>query len=263
MGNFPASSNQIQLYKKTFTVASLDDVAGLAISLRYLYGCIVYMNGVEVFRNAVEGDLTPSSLSVDSYPDLMYRQISLPVKTLTIGDQPAVNYLQQGSNVIAVAIVAQITLQTASVFDCAVRLSLTGSRMFDTTVSSTDINGSPNLITEHFYGSSMTSSTCTSNYWTVSFKDDRREWISSMTLYLYYLQRTQQPRQFVVKARNTDMLEWVTLKTVTGMTWSLVGEHKKIWLENNKPWNEYRLEDIATGMPSIWRWTRFPRRCPS
>ena len=128
MGNFPASSNQIQLYKNTFSVASLDNVAGFVISLRYLYGCVVYMNGVEVFRNAVEGDLTPSSLSVDSYPDLMYHQISLPVKTLAVGDQPAVNYLQQGSNMIAVAIVAQITLQTASVFDCAVRLSLTGSQ---------------------------------------------------------------------------------------------------------------------------------------
>ena len=254
MGNFPTSSNQIQLYKNTFNVTSLDEVAGFVISLRYLYGCVVYINGVEVFRNAVEGDLTPSSLSVDSYPDLMYHQISLPVKTLAVGDQPAVNYLQQGSNMIAVAIVAQITLQTASVFDCAVRLSLTGSRMFDTTVSSNGINGSPNLITEHFYGSSMTSSTCTSNYWTVSFNDDRREWISSMTLFLYYLQRTQQPRQFVVKARNTDMLEWVTLKTVTGMTWSLVGEHKKIWLENNKPWNEYRLEDITTDSETDCAW---------
>ena len=254
MGNFPASSNQIQLYKKTFNVTSLDGVAGFVISLRYLYGCVVYMNGVEVFRNGVEGDLTTSSLSMDSYPYLMYRKISLPARTLAVGDQPAMNYLQQGSNTIAIAIVAQIASQTASVFDCAVRLSLTGSRIFDTTVSSNGINGSPNLITEHFYGSSMTSSTCTSNYWTVSFKDDRREWISSMTLFLYYLQRTQQPKQFVVKARNTDMLEWTTLKTVTGMTWSLVGEHKKIWIENNKPWNEYRLENIATGSETDCAW---------
>ena len=256
MNNYPASSNQIQLYKNTFSVASLDDVAGFVISLRYLYGCIVYVNNVEVFRNGVSGDLSASSVGLNAYTDLMYHQISLPAKTMAIGDQPAVNYIQQGSNTIAVAIVAQIASQVNSVFDCAVRLvgTSSASRTFDTTVSSTGINGSPNYVTEHYYGSSMTSSTCSSNYWTVSFKDDRREWISSMTLYLYYQQGAELPTQFVLKARNTNLEEWATLKTVTGLTWSLVGEHKKIWIENNKPYNQYRLEDIATGSETECAW---------
>ena len=256
MGNFPASSNQIQLYKKAFTVASLDDVAGFTISLRYLYGCVVYVNGVEVFRNGVTGELTTSSIGLNTYANLLYHQISLPVKTLTIGETPAVTYLQQGSNTIAVAIVAQIASQTASVFDCAVRVmgAAYASRMFDTTVSSTGINGSPNLITEHYYGSSMTSSTCTSNDWTVSFNNDRREWISSMTISLHYTQGLQQPTQFVLRARNTNLEEWTTLKNVTDMTWSLVGEKKKIWLENNKPYNQYRLENIATGNEADCAW---------
>ena len=254
MGSFPASSNQIQLYKKTFNVASLDDMAGFVISLRYLYGCVVYMNGVEVFRNGVEGPVSTSSIATNNYNNILYHQISLPLKTLAVGDQPAVNYLQQGSNTIAIAIVAQITLQTASLFDCAVRLSLAGSRIFDTTVSSTDINGSPNLITEHFHGCSMSSPTCCSNYWTVSFNDDRREWISSMTLFLYYQQTDQHPKQFVVKARNNNLEEWTTLKEVRGLMWSLVGEHKKIWLENNKPYNQYRLESISTFSETDYTW---------
>ena len=256
MGSFPASTNQIQLYKKAFTVALLDDVAGFTISLRFLYGCIVYVNNVEVFRNGVTGELTASSIGLNTYANLLYHQISLPAKTMAIGDQPAVNYLQQGSNTIAVAIVAQTTSQTASVFDCAVRVmgAAYASRMFDTTVSSTGINGSPNLITEHYYDSSMTSSTCTSNDWTVSFINDRREWISSMTIYLHYTQGLQQPTQFVLKARNNNLEEWTTLKTVMGMTWSLVGEKKKIWIENNKPYNQYRLEDIATGIEADCTW---------
>ena len=28
-------------------------MAGFVVSLRYLYGCVVYMNNVEVFRNGV------------------------------------------------------------------------------------------------------------------------------------------------------------------------------------------------------------------
>ncbi|KAM7453096.1 hypothetical protein BLSTO_06161 [Blastocystis sp. subtype 1] len=38
------------------------------------------------------------------------------------------------------------------------------------------------------------------------------------------------------------------------MTWSLVGEHKRIWVENNKPYNQYRLEDIATGNEAVCTW---------
>ncbi|KNB41174.1 hypothetical protein JH06_5984, partial [Blastocystis sp. subtype 4] len=33
-GSFPASSNRIQLYKKTFNIASLNEVSGLIVSIR-------------------------------------------------------------------------------------------------------------------------------------------------------------------------------------------------------------------------------------
>ncbi|KAK8819459.1 hypothetical protein WA556_002449, partial [Blastocystis sp. ATCC 50177/Nand II] len=89
--------------------------------------------------------------------------------------------------------------------------------------------------------------TCNTNYWTAVFNNDRREWISSVTLYLHYQQADRQPRQFTLKARNTNQEEWTTLKEVTGMAWSLVGQHKKIWLENNKPYNQYRFENFGTG----------------
>ena len=217
MNNFPASSNQIQLYKNTFNVNSLDNVAGFVISLRYIYGCIIYMNNVEVFRNGVNGDLTTSSVGLNAYTDLMYHQISLPVKTMAIGDQPAVNYIQQGSNTIAIAIVAQTATQTASVFDCAVRLMSgpSSSRVFSYTISSYTIQGSAVYVEEHYYGYTMNAYYCTQNYWTLVFANDRREWISSTTLYLYYTQDTQQPKQFLLRARNTNLEEWRTLKTVT------------------------------------------------
>ncbi|KAK8828561.1 hypothetical protein WA577_000047 [Blastocystis sp. JDR] len=38
------------------------------------------------------------------------------------------------------------------------------------------------------------------------------------------------------------------------MTWSLKGEHKKIWLENNKPYNQYRFENFGSGNPSACYW---------
>ena len=256
MGSFPASSNQIQLYKNTFNVNSLNDVAGFVISLRYVYGCVVYMNNVEVFRNGVEGPVSTSSIATNNYNNILYHQISLPVKTMAIGDQPAVNYLQQGSNTIAIAIVAQSSSQGTSMFDCAVRLMGTAeaSRVFDYTLSYSGISGSPSSILNQYYGSTMYYSTCNTNYWQVTFNKDRREWISAVTIYLYYSQTTQQVGQFTVMARNTNLEDWTTIKNVTGMTWSLKGEHKKIWLENNKPYNQYRFENFASGNPESCYW---------
>ena len=256
IGSFAASTNQIQLYKKTFTVDSLTDVGAFVISLRYLYGCLIYMNGVEVFRNGVNGDLTASSVGLNVFNDLLYRQVSLPVKTMASGDTPAVNYLQEGSNTIAISIVSQLATQTASHFDCVVRLiGASGvSRLFDVTVSYNNIEGNPVGIPSQYYGYSMKATTCNDNYWTVSFNNYRREWISSIGIYLSYSQTSMFPRQFVLKARNSNTEEWTTLKTVTGMQWSLQGEYKKMWVDNSKPYNQYRFENFATGDATSCAW---------
>ena len=267
IGGFSGATNQIQLYKKTFSVGSLNDVAGFVISLRYLYGCVIYLNGVEAFRNGVEGEVSASSVGLNAYSDLMYRQISLPVKTLGSTNTPAVNYLQEGSNTIAIAIVAQTASQTTSYFDCALRLmgDVANSRVFDYTASSDNISGSPSSVAELYYGYTIYSSTCGANHWTLSFKNDRREWLSYITLYLYYSQNSQQPVQFLLKARNANIEDWTLIKNVTGMTWSLKGEHKRIWLENSKPYNQYRLENIASGNfnDCMWKLSAIDLGCSS
>ena len=267
MGGFTGATNQIQLYKKTFSVGSLNDVAGFVISLRYLYGCVIYLNGVEAFRNGVEGEVSASSIGLNAYNDLMYRQISLPVKTMGSESVPAVNYLQEGSNTIAIAIVAQTASQTTSYFDCTLRLmgDVANSRVFDYTASSDNISGSPSSVAELYYGYTIYSSTCGANHWTIAFKNDRREWLSYITLYLYYSQNSQQPVQFLLKARNANIEDWTLIKNVTGMTWSLKGEHKRIWLENSKPYNQYRLENIASGNfnDCMWKLSAIDLGCSS
>ena len=139
-------------------------MAGFVISLRYVYGCIIYMNNVEVFRNGVTGDLSTSSIATNNYNNILYHQISLPVKTMAIGDQPAVNYIQQGSNTIAIAIVAQSASQTNSMFDCAVRLmgAPEASRVFDYSIDYSGLYGSPSSILNQYYGYTMYYSTCNS-----------------------------------------------------------------------------------------------------
>ena len=123
------------------------------------------------------------------------------------------------------------------------------SHVLSYTISSYTIQGSAVYVAEHYYGYTMNA-----YYWTLVFNNDRREWISSTTLYLYYTQDTQQPKQFLLRARNNNLEEWTTLKTVTDMAWSLKGEHKKLWVENSKPYNQYRFENIGTGDESSCDW---------
>ena len=255
MGGFSGATNQIQLYKQTFNVASLNEISGLVISLRYLYGCVIYLNGHEAFRNGVNGEVSTSSVGLNAYTNILYHQISLPKKTMAVGETAAVDYLVEGANTIAIAVVAQMSSQTSSVFDCAVRLMIgSDSRVFDYTVSYSGINGSPSTMANQYYGYNVYYSTCNSNYWTMTFSNDRREWLSAVTVYLYYTQSTQQVGQFSVLGRNTNLEEWTLIKNVTGMTWSLAGEHKKLWLENSKPYNQYRFENFASGNPSSCYW---------
>ena len=253
---FPASTNQIQLYKTTFNVASLSNVAGFVLSLKYKYACVVYINDVEVFRNGVTGDLSTSSYSDNIYTEVIYHQVSLPIRTMATESTAAVNYLIEGSNRIAIALIASNNVQTTAQFDAALRVmgDSSLSRVYDYTTAYSGISGSPSSILNQYYSYTMYYTTCTDNYYQITFNNDRREWISSVVVYLYYSQADQHPKQFVLQARNSGDSEWTTLRTVTGMSWSQVGEHKRIWIENNKPWNQYRFQNFGTGNSASCSW---------
>ena len=252
---YPASTNQIQLYKKTFSVSSLTDIAGVVISLKYQYGYIIYLNNHEVARKGFTGDLSTSTMSSTSLTSAGYRQISLPVKTFGLEGSPAVDYVVSGTNTIAIGLVAAGPAMTASTFDCAVRLMGSSSRALSFSYSSSYIYGSTSTLCSDYFSTYVYYSTCTtSNYYQMTLSDDRREWISSVAIKLYYTQNTQQVKQFVLKAKNPEDSEWTTLKTVTGMTWSLQGQQNRIWIPQNKAYNMYRFENFSTGDTTQCYW---------
>ena len=254
--SFPSSTNQIQLYKSTFNVGDINNIAGVVLSIKYKYGIVVYLNGNEAFRNGVsDTTISTSSYATNIYSDVMYRQVSLPIKTVQVGEVASVNFIQQGSNTIAIGLVATNSAMTEANFDCAVRLmgGSSESRIFDYTTSYSTISGSPSSILYHHYSYSMYYSSCATNYFNIAFDNDRREWIDALTVKLYYTQDTQQPRQFVLKARNSGE-DWTTISTVTELTWSQVGQAHTIYFQNNKAYNEYRFENFATGDSSNCAW---------
>ena len=255
--NFPDSTNQIQLYKKSFTVSDINNIAGFVLTMKFKYGCIVYLNGHEAFRKGLtDATISTSSYSDNIYTDTIYRQVSLPIKTMMEGDSAAVNYIQQGSNTIAIGLVAANANQKEAIFDGALRMmgEQIESRVYDYTVNYDKIYGMPTYAFDQYFGYSLYYTTCDTNYLDIVFSNDRHEWINSVDISLSYTQSSEQPHQFSVKGRSGNG-EWTSLTNVTNLTWSQIGQTHTLYFVNNKAYNQYRFENFGTGDTSDCYWS--------
>ncbi|KNB42200.1 hypothetical protein JH06_4495 [Blastocystis sp. subtype 4] len=259
-GSFPTSANRIQLYKKTFNIASLNEVSGLILSIRYRYGVIVYLNGNEAWRNGVIGDLSTSSTVDNSYTDLKYYVVTLPGKQIQTSTVTSpVTFLQSGINTIAIAIVAIADSYTTSYFDAVVRLmssEQSESHIWEFTATTSGFYSSGSNPFDMYYSTYITAYSCIDNSLTITLSNNRREWISSVQIQNYYstLYSSQVAAQFNLYGRNSNDDEWTLLKEVTGLTYSTVGQKRRIYFINNTPYNQFKFENFGTGNPSSCSW---------
>ena len=255
-GQFPNSTNHLQIYKKIFSVSSLENGGAFSLGIRYKFGCIVYMNGVEVFRNNVpDGQLTMDMTADGLYNEVKYRFITLPYRTVITSGSSAVDYLKVGQNSIAIALVGlSTTTPTVSEFDAVIRLfgSDASTRVMDATFTQENVKGE---VTDAWDLSSDTgayNSECGSNWIQITFNDDRREWISSVTLQAYYSSFMRQWRSFKLLARNKEEEEWTQLLDVSELKWWVVAQNKLFYLNNNKPYNMYRFTNFASDIEDCY-----------
>lgn len=247
-GSFPESSNQLQLYKKKFTLASEPAGSGYELEMQYLYGCVVVINGIEVFRRGVEGAPTNETYATVSYPSTSYRHITLPVKIPAQGETPAQNVLVSGENTIAVLLVSRLAQQKTSVFDLSLRVygRETVSRIFDFAVMATDTDVSPNLLFDLSSATTYSSTSCDSErYVQIQFSNDRREWISKYIVINSGEKDKASPYSWRVEAMNDEDEGWTTLDTITSSVWWKTAQAKEVWVNNLKPYNRYRFYKLA------------------
>ena len=81
VGTFPLSES-VQVYKKSIV---LESVRNMELVIRYQHGCVVLVNGNEVFRDGVNGEVTGASIPSHSYESLMERSITLPSTVFSLG----------------------------------------------------------------------------------------------------------------------------------------------------------------------------------
>lgn len=256
--NFGQFTKRVELYKKTFTLSTLEDISGFTVSIRYRYGVAVYVNSVEVFKNGIT-TVSDTAVVDNIYPSLTFHTVSLPLKTMAMDGTPAATYLQSGTNTIAIALVANGDTTRDSTFDAALALlgSEEYSRVFDYT---TMTSGSASVSTDpftHYYYAGVYGTQCTDNSITISFNNDRREWISSILIQSAYDAANYYVRQMAVLGKNQADEEWTLLGNYTNMGWSLVGQTKKLWLKNNKSYNQYMFQNMRTMISDCtWRLSR-------
>ena len=252
-GNFGTATNKVQLFKQTFNVNNLNEIKGAILSIRYKYGCVVYLNGHEAWRNGVTGEVGTAAVVDNAYTDLKYRVVTLPAKSIITATQPtAINYIQQGTNTIAIALIATADTQTTVDFDCVVRLmpsEQSESHIWEFTGSESGMTGSYSNPFTRYYSNTIyygSSNPCSSNNLIIVLDNDRREWVSSVEIQNYYTYTDSQdpPAQFEFYARNGDAAEWTLLKNATGLTWSLLGQRRKIYFQNNMSYNQFKFANI-------------------
>ena len=257
--NFPDSSNTVQLYRKSFTVTTLEGFGGVVLNLRYRFGCLVYLNGHEVFRNGVVGELSTASSTENIYDSMMYRVISLPLQAVTMGSTQSTQYVQQGANTIAIALVSTASARSSD-FDCAVRLMVDGeARVLEGYEVSSSLYGTPSAVFDDSSDYSVYQNNCyNTETLDISFENDRRECVTAVIVQLEQEQLNNYLKSFTFQGRNTNSEAWTTLRTVASMAWSQKAQAKRILVPNHVAYNQYRFTDFNKNQATCnWEAGRF------
>ena len=253
--NFPRESSILQFFKTSFTINDLSKVSGMILHMRINYGCVVYCNGYEIWRHGVSGPLSPSNNATHKW-EHSKATISLPSTLFdsTSASQP-LSYLVPGENILVIALVSNgDSGEYLTNFDAYMRLIRENaeSHSWDTTVQSEGISGAAGNIQDGYVDSFIYHHSCSSNSLTMEFTEGRREYISSIQIQNFYERKERGVSHFTLQGGNEN--NWETLVIVSGLTWSMAGQKRRIYFPNSKAFEKYRFLNLRTNNPSDCDW---------
>lgn len=235
----------IQLLQKSISISNLTSIYSFQIFIRYQAGCIIYVNGYEIFRRFLgDESVSNSSAEIGSHQDIIYRVISF--SRFLVYDNITTPLLQEGVNIISIALVSQHTPQQKP-FDCAIRLGYSQHRLllFDYDI---EIHGFDNNVDILFDLCSTTFFNYVGsphNYLVIRFKDDRREWASMVDI-LSLVGPDEKPTSLIIEGMNPEDDDWTLLLDIHDMYWWSKGVFKMLYLLPNIPYNMFRIRDLVS-----------------
>lgn len=238
----PDSSNQIQLFKQSFNLTSIP--TALEVSLRFLYGCVIYLNGVEVYRHGINETVTNSTLAITAYSTLQYHTITIPTQLVTALGTKSQTLVKE-SNVIGVALISMAPTQKTCVFDMAVQViqEENQSRVGLCTITGEGLKTDPANAFAMDYRLVLSSDDDT-NMLIIQFTQDRHELIRAVDIMSPSSSLEEAVTGFSIKARDSDNDNWILLRTVDGIEWDSNSQTQRITIVNNNPYNQYAIQNL-------------------
>ena len=226
---------------------SIDDITLyplLDISPYFTDGCVVYANGVEVYRkNMPTGVISDTTLANNKYDAFLYRRSSIPAFDL-----------KTGTNIIAVEIHKYSTTVSSTKFDFDLYARLIqGScinRIDGVTLSNSGAYNMPFETVNEAFDDDVNTKWLEDGlpaYAQVSFNYERQDFINKIQIWSANDFSERDPRHFIVKATN-DQITWDTLLEVDQLNiWSERHQMREWYLTTStKSYNTFRIEIKST-----------------
>ena len=107
---------------------------------------------------------------------------------------------------------------------------------------------------EGYYGTSYYYNKCLDNEGVLILDNDRGEWVSLMEVQNSISLLTMNPKSFSLYGRNSVSEEWTLLTAMKGLTFSLMGQKRRIYFVNSVPYNQFKFANfMGDGANCIWR----------
>ena len=245
LGSFPESTNRFQLYKKTFSLASIDQISSFSMSIRYRFAAVVYINNQKVFQIGFSGDLSDQTTTEHVYQQADYYYFTKSI--YTYGGAENTPILNVGNNVIAVGLVSITDTQKASNFD-ATFLLLAGDETIRSFQMQDSYGGTFGQFSNAFGNYAMSAVSgygCGPNFIEIQF-ENRMEALTSIefTANFNSIDRVVKGATFLAKKEANE--PWVQLVQSDNWKWWMVGQKKRVFLQNSEPYQFYRIENVTS-----------------
>ncbi|KAK8805752.1 hypothetical protein WA158_002408 [Blastocystis sp. Blastoise] len=234
------SSNQsegIHLYRKYVFKNTIDIYGVLEFYIQYLSGIIIYVNGNEIFRNRIIGELSISSGVSSSYDQLYYRRISVSESLFSVGN-----------NTIAIAFVPDLSHPVIQYsFDIILRPTGHGDVR---SIYSYDCVSPQCYLFDNDYTSTYSHTYTNNTPIYIHSSLDEYSYITHYAIFGRFNSKPEaRPIRWILEGRqmNDGKEEWILLDTQSHYDWKYENERAvfPIRSSNKKSFNEYRISSIA------------------
>lgn len=245
---FPESDNQIQLYKKFFSLSSITNSSSMILSLRHQAGIIVFLNGQEIYRSHLPyGPLTPYTVAVKEYDDNVYHSILLS-QHVFLGDHYRSVFVP-GVNIIVIAVINTESVPFKPSFDCFLRFTGLSSqyRSFDMKAEIMGFSGkAENIIDiDHESWIDMVEPDIPDASIILNFPAYRKEVISKVVMVNYFHDLLDGPSGFDVYGREEVDDEWVFLMHIESIQWKKTAQNLAFWINTEYPINGLKFTHFS------------------